>query len=841
MLSLCLLPQAQAKDLETKVFVDDKEITLSSPVRAVGRDLLVPIEPICQALGSRVSMDPMKNTLEVTRVQDNSIAIYSTTTGDTIVNGIPVNSVKSMEPVVLVPGQVYLPIDVCAFLLGVTVQAGLERIEIYRQNLESAVVLKPTVSWKDRAVDFIDYGVGEDSVKLNPEVSGGPTNYAVVQNILLGGGGHVGPLTIRTNNKVQGGTGGKFLTFNSAHFQIRHNSAGWRFDGGDTPLKGFYSRQINGYPVRGALFNKEKNKTSYTLFQGAAFTKGVPVGGGTVRLSYQRYLSASEVTHRPTKNTVLSTGTVFFTDQSKFVNDVRQNGSYWLTNAAYNGSKLKLNSEVWLGHGRRTPLREGNAYLVDLWGRWAPNRRMSLFAEIDKINPNFAHPQIGNAYVNREDLIIGGNIQPLKSLSVNCNTSFNRSALDAIKPSTTKIINGGVAWSPFVKGPNFNLIGSQIWFKPSEGGEFASGGQNPTKTSLASLNVDHNILKTQIVSGVTTTVQTSPGQVRNISNSVNLSASRPVANLGQLQFLTQYGTFFSTATTKTFDIRAIFTTQPIFNRLSLTFGPGYSRAGENQRFTFLAGLSTNVPYLGNYLMNVNRQLALTTSQGRYLNVVRFDKGRGGTDLGLTDTGKLPPFGSIKGLVLESAFFPPKIVSKTPTIENITVILDDQQGISRTTKKDGKWSFDTIPVGKHKISILLTSAPATLALTSPMSYYVQVMPGQVASVNFALARMASVAGNVKLSDEIAKNRDALSGIRIHLKGTDMDTLSNADGGFQITDVPPGNYTVEVDPAYLPNDLIVEKIGRDVFLSSGENLTMIDFLLKPKPREVQKKVF
>lgn len=838
----CLLLHlpAQATDLSAKVFVDDKEITLPTPVRAVGRDMLLPLEPVCQALGSKLTLDPMKNTLEVTRVQDNSIAVYSTTTGDTVINGIPANSIKSMVPVMLVPGEVYLPVDICAFLLGVSIQPGLERIEITRNNLESAEVIRPKASWKDMAVDYLDYGLTEDSVKLNPKVSGGPTDYSVVQSMLVGGGGHIGPLTIRTNNKLQGGTNGKFLTFSVAHFQIRHNAAGWRFDGGDTPLKGFFSRQINGYPVRGGLFVKEGKKLNIAAFQGAAFTQGVPVGGGTVRLSYQRYLALNEATYKATPRTTLSSGTCFFTDQSKFVNNTRQNGRYWIGNAAYASPKLTLNGELWLGRSRRTPIRDGNAYLVDLWGKWTPNRRMSLFAEVDRINPNFAHPQIGNAFVNRQDLIVAGTLKPIRSVSLNCNGSFNNSSLEAIKPSSTKILNAGISWTPFRQGPNFNILGSKIWFRPAVGGDNASS-QNPTKTTLGALTIDHNVLNTQIVAGVTTTLQQSPGQTRNISNSVNISASRPVFNLGQLQFLTQIGTFISDNTTKTFDIRAVFNTRPIFNRFSFTFGPGYSMAGLNDRFTFIAGMASNVPYLGNYLMNVNRQLALTTSQGRLTNVVRLDKGRGGTDIGLTDTGKLPPFGSIKGLVLESASFPPKVVSKTPTLENITVVLDDQQGIARNTRKDGKWSFDTIPVGKHKVSILLSSAPATLALTSPANYYVQVMPGQVANVNFALARMASVSGKIKLSDEIQKNKDALNGIRIYLKGTELDTLSGSGGDFQITDVPPGNYTLELDTDFLPADLIVESKTKEIFLSSGENLTMIDFLLKPKPRDVQKKVF
>lgn len=832
---------AFAGDLGTRVFVEDKEVLLSQPVRIVAGDLLVPLEPVCQGLGDKVTIDPVKNLIEIVRIQDGSIVQYDTTSGYTLINGMPSNTVKSLVPIMCVPGQVYLSLDVMAYLLGVRVNPSAERIDFAKQNIESAQVIKPSISWKDMGVDYLDYGLTSDTVKLNPSMNGGPTRYSVVESILGGGGGHVGPLTIRTNNKVQGGSGHNFLTFNSAHFQIRHSQANWKFDGGDAPLNGFYSRQINGYPARGGLFVKQGKKYQFAAFQGAAFTKGVPVGGGTVRLSYQRYLAANDFTYRPNDKTALNLGTVFFTDQSRFVDNTRQNGQYVLFNGAYKGSKLILNNELWMGRGRRTNLQHGPAYLWDIWGQMKVNRRLTFYGEFDRINKHFAHPQIGNAFTNRQDLIVGINAQPIKAIKINTNASWNQSGLDLWKPSSTRIINSSVAFTPIENGPNFNMLCSEIFFRPSIAIINGTPTSQPTNTNLTSLTIDDTIFGTQFIAGTTTTVGTTQGSRRDISNSINIAASRPVFNLGNLQLVAQLGHFMSRGTTKTTDIQAIFTTRPIFRRLTLTYGSGYSRAGKRDRWTIIAGLGANVPFIGDYQMNVNRQLALTTSQGRLSKVYRLHGARGATDRDLTDTGKPPPFGAITGYILETANFPVKEVSHVSKLTGLTIMLDDQPGISRTTGKDGKWSFDTIPVGRHKVSVMLSSAPATLTLTSPASYYVMVAPGQVSTLNFALARMGSLKGKINIADEAKEFKDSLNGVRVYLAGKDFDTLTGADGSYSITDIVPGTYSVEVDPAFVPENLIVEPLSKQITIGSGENLTTEPFLFKLKPRDVQRKKF
>lgn len=97
------------------MFVDDKEVVLPMPVRRVAGDILVPLEPVCQGLGNQITIDPIKNEITITRIQDGSIVIYNTASGDTTINSLPANSAKSLIPIMCAPGQVYLPLDILAY------------------------------------------------------------------------------------------------------------------------------------------------------------------------------------------------------------------------------------------------------------------------------------------------------------------------------------------------------------------------------------------------------------------------------------------------------------------------------------------------------------------------------------------------------------------------------------------------------------------------------------------------------------------------------------------------------------------------------------------------------
>lgn len=842
---LFLSQQAVAQEEVESVRVDGHDLSLLQPIIKSKGENLYPLDSIAKNMGSAVEFDAPSGIITVRRSQDASIATYNTRTGDFVVNGISSGTILPETPGIFTPNQISVPSDLLAVLLGATVKKLSGAVEINRAEIKSAEIVRPSYSWKDVGLDYVQGEIGEYSVKLNPEIQGQPTQYSIVENMYAGGGGHVGPTTFNGGCRLQGGTDGKFLTFNSANLNVRKTQSGWIFLGGDNPLKGYQGRQLNGYPVRGAQLFTPMGKLSFNKFIGAGFTKGVPVGGGTVRLSYQRFMSTSELCYRPSARLRGSVATVFFKDHSPFVNNTKQHGYYVHSTLTYNGKSGNIFAEGFLGQGRRTQKAQGTAYFLDVVAQKQFGRKLGIFAEYDRINPNFSHPQIGNSMVNRQDALTGVNFQLSGGVKGSCNYSFNQSLLDAKKPSSLQIINSSFNLSPFGgSGPSINLLGTQSFFAPAITGDArADSSAKPSKSTVGTISIDDTILGTQFTAGATTSVVSTKDAFKpTLSNSINLTANRGLGRLGSVQVLSQIGIFTTRTSTRTFDIRAIYKTPPLIFNTGLLFGSGYSRAGEFQRYTFTASLVANVPYIGSYSMNVARQLAQTNSTGKLVRTVYLNKGRGRSELEAAANGRIPPFGSISGVVFESVVLPPATPQKTPRIHGIKILLDGQEGISRESDNAGKWVFNDIPAGRHKVSISLKSTPASLAIMGAQSFVIVVSPGQVTTVNFALAKLSSLSGKIGVQTQTANGAKDLAGsIRLFVKEKDFDTLSEGDGSFSITDLPPGKYHVAIDPDFLPENYEALPPEVEVSLGSGQILKGLQFVIREKPRQIQKKVF
>lgn len=866
-LNLFLFCSSAKAETAPQVYFESKPVVGLPAMGKAKGDWLIPAFPIARELGSQITVVPDGSLIKITRAQDASTALYTPSTGELVVNGIPAGTYIPEVPLNVVPEFLALPPDLLAVLLGVSVQSGEERIDISRNMLKSSVVIQPHESWKDFGFDYLQTELGEYSLKLNPEVEGKPTHYSVVQNVFLGSGGHLGPLTFNGGARVQGGTGRNFLTFNSANLQVRHLRTGLKVYAGDNPLSWFQSKQLNGYPARGLLMTVPGRRWTLTRFDGLGFTQGIPVGGGTVRLSYERIMSISEIVWRPTERFRTSLATVGFYDRHPFILGAQQHGYYLQSLSAYETPKSSILGEFFVGEGKRTQLEKGASYLFDVIAKRNINRRLGVFAEYDRVSPHFSHPQIGNAFVDRSDAIVGGAATISSWLRASCNYSMNQSKLEARRPARIQVINASWNLNPFRNGPTINILGSQTFFRPtieenpSLSKTLAAGyavsflnqplstltsllqrgiGSAKSKSTLGTISIDQKIGEYQLSGGATSSVICTQGQFKpTLSNSINTSIGRRVGRLGDVQVLSQIGVFTTRTSTHTFDIRALYKTPPIFGKTGLVFGPGYSRAGKFQRFSFIASLATSVPYMGSYSMSVNRQLAQTTSAAKYVRTVYLNKNRGRMGLDTAAEGRVPPFGGITGFVVESAEFPPRDLAKAPKLSFIRVILDGQEGIFREAGKDGKWSFDNIPVGRHRVSISVSSTPAAFTIVSPQTFYLQVLPGQTTQVNFALAKMGQIQGMLKGAENLTIERGQLGSVRVFLKEKDIDTLSDVQGAYALTDVAPGSYTVCVDEAYLPENLTADPKEKVVKLDSGASLANIDFTVKEKERSTTKR--
>jgi hypothetical protein len=550
-------------------------------------------------------------------------------------------------------------------------------------------------------------------------------------------------------------------------------------------------------------------------------------------------LSVQEIAYQPNQRFKSALIASFFQDPNPFILDTKQHNYYvdWVNR--YNDSKTEFMSEMIVGQSKKSETLSGATYAFDFLGRRKILPNLTVYGEFDRVSPNFAPVQIGNAFTDRQDTVVGlaGNI---RRVTYDVSGTFNSTGLATRKPATQKIINASMTIPTFQNGPNFSLVGNQTFFDPGSGQDLGTERGEPVKSTIGTLLIDQKLLGFQIL--LSDTVTTNVRRQSTItSNSANIAVSRFMPSIGNFILNSQIGTIVSDRVQKTFDIRAVVATRPIYRGLSLVFGPGFSQADEFKRFTFNAGLNTPLPYLGTYNMAVNRSLALTTSQGRIRKTHYFNRTKARSEFDLDRTGKVAPFGSISGLVFSSAVFPPDNRKTAPKREGIIISLDNQQSITRTSDMGGKWSFDNIPAGKHKVSIVLSRTPADLAIISPIDQYVEVGPGMNTQIDFAVAEMAHLSGELLADESSGFEKEALGNVRISLTPRDIDTLSGYDGSFTLSDVPPGKYTLTVDKAFLPTGAEAVPEFATVDLKPGETRTGVKFTLRMKAREVKIRKF
>jgi len=198
-------------------------------------------------------------------------------------------------------------------------------------------------------------------------------------------------------------------------------------------------------------------------------------------------------------------------------------------------------------------------------------------------------------------------------------------------------------------------------------------------------------------------------------------------------------------------------------------------------------------------------------------------------------------GQISGVVFENDRFPPANPLTTPRLANIPVVLDGYRDGARRTDALGRFKFERVAPGKHRVSVLLNQVPAELALISNPEYYVDIGVGTSVEVNFALAKLGQLQGAMSIVPGSGVSEHDLSNVRFYLAGTDFDTYPEPDGEFRLTDVRPGTYILKSDVSAADTDLEVSPAELSVRIGSGQSISGLKFQLGYKARPVIKKEF
>ena len=226
---------------------------------------------------------------------------------------------------------------------------------------------------------------------------------------------------------------------------------------------------------------------------------------------------------------------------------------------------------------------------------------------------------------------------------------------------------------------------------------------------------------------------------------------------------------------------------------------------------------------------------------------RFNWGRAMPMLGASGSTAVRPnaFGTVEGLIFDDLDLDGTLSTNEHGVRFVTMILDGE----RRTQVDstGRFAFTNVPVGRHRIEIELTSVPALYSVGSRVSAVVEVARRESAVVSFPLVRLGKVAGRVDVIDRTtapptdggAPRVRPGTNLIIQLNGRSKVTMTDADGEFEFTGLPTGEYRLEIDPHSLPRFWTVSSEKQLLIsLEPGEKVAGLRFVVDANPPELRR---
>jgi len=174
-------------------------------------------------------------------------------------------------------------------------------------------------------------------------------------------------------------------------------------------------------------------------------------------------------------------------------------------------------------------------------------------------------------------------------------------------------------------------------------------------------------------------------------------------------------------------------------------------------------------------------------------------------------------------------------SSTP-LAGVTITVD--KDVSTVTGPDGRYQVGRLTNGSHTVSIDMATLPASVGLTGTSQRVVNVTQGNVTSVDWTVVGMAVIAGHVMYAPDAGMGEvRAAKDVYVLAEPGDHAAITNEDGSFALADLPPGAYTLSVDPDTVPDELgVTQGPDKPYTIQGGEHIGGIDFMLGAKAKDV-----
>ncbi|MGC8485445.1 MAG: MSCRAMM family protein [Candidatus Baltobacteraceae bacterium] len=172
------------------------------------------------------------------------------------------------------------------------------------------------------------------------------------------------------------------------------------------------------------------------------------------------------------------------------------------------------------------------------------------------------------------------------------------------------------------------------------------------------------------------------------------------------------------------------------------------------------------------------------------------------------------------------------------LANVLVRVDS--GAYSQTDSSGAYGFGRLSPGEHTVSVLENSVPAFATFSKKeLTQKVNVIRGQLAHATFTAEPLGSISGYVLYAKDVPKpyvaGDGALNAYVVAEPGNEA-AIANDDGSFVLDDLPPGTYTLSIDPETVADGLGQVSPDLTITLKAREHYKGAIFKISRKKKKV-----
>lgn len=138
------------------------------------------------------------------------------------------------------------------------------------------------------------------------------------------------------------------------------------------------------------------------------------------------------------------------------------------------------------------------------------------------------------------------------------------------------------------------------------------------------------------------------------------------------------------------------------------------------------------------------------------------------------------------------------------LQNVKLRIDDA-GYSQTDTT-GAYGFGGLQAGKHTVEVVANTIPAFASFApNQLKQTVVVSNGAYTTLDFSAEPLGSISGKILYGPDVAKSgfKGGVPNAYVVAEPGEHAAIDEDDGSFIIDNLPPGDYTVSVDPETLDN--------------------------------------